>query len=119
VRFRRIRAGERVARKRDGAPADWSLDDVVSVVRHPSRTMGGGSGSPGRRVPRAVGAVDERDPTLLSGLLRAGRRNGAPVALQDGAASTGVTVLVEVAPWEESAAAGSASPRPGGLSWWR
>jgi len=81
--------------------------------------MGGGSSSPGRCVPRAEDAMDERDSTLLSGLLRAGWRNGAPVALQDGAASTGVTVLVEVAPREESAAAGSASPRPGGWSWWR
>jgi hypothetical protein len=81
--------------------------------------MGGGSGSPVRRVPRTMGAVDERDPTLLSGLLRAGRRNGAPVALQDSAASTGVTVLVEVAPREESAAAGLTRPRPGGWSWWR
>jgi hypothetical protein len=78
VRFRRIRAGERVARKRDCAPADWSPDDVVPVVRHPSRTMGGGSGSPGRRVPRAVGAVDERDPAGFNGLVRAaGRRDAA------------------------------------------
>ena len=46
MRFRRLRAGERVARKWDCAPADWSPDDVVPVARHPSRTMGGGSGSP-------------------------------------------------------------------------
>jgi hypothetical protein len=82
VRFRRIRAGERVARKRDGAPADWSPDDVVPVARHPSRTMGDGSGSPGRRVPRAVGVVDEREPAGFNGLVRAAARRDAARRLE-------------------------------------